>query len=71
VSESYHALTVVLDHDVHEADVEALLTTIRHIRGVLSVQPHVAGWDELAARQRALMDLRAKVIDAMDGTVKV
>lgn len=60
------AFTVVLDRDIREDDVEPLLTAIRLLRGVLTVEPHVASLDMQIAHARAKAELRSAMLKGLD-----
>jgi len=62
-----HSLTVVLDHDIREDDAEPILNAIRMIRGVIDVSGNVASSASYMAEQRAIEQLRGKVLDALYG----
>lgn len=56
-----NALTVVLEQDIREDDAEELISAIRMLRGVLSVESHVADHASRVAQQRARFDLEQKL----------
>lgn len=62
MSESYNALTVTLDHNVHETDIEHVLNAVRMIKGVQSVVPHVADFETHVAQERARRELGEKLL---------
>ena len=45
----YH---VILTHDIREDDAEAIFTAIRMIKGVLSVTPKIASFEQAVASGR-------------------
>jgi hypothetical protein len=53
MTDRYHALTVILDHDIRADDAEIIINAIRAIRHVLEVRPHVVGVDMVIATVRA------------------
>lgn len=57
----YNALTVVLERDVRDDDVEALQNAIRQLRGVLSVSGNVSGLTDQMAEERARRELGDKL----------
>ena len=61
MTDAYHSLTVVLDHDIRDDDAESILTAIRMIKGVLSVRPKVADMDSHMAEERARRDFGLKL----------
>lgn len=57
----YNALTVILEHEIREDDLEVLISAIRMLRGVSDVRPE--GTDNLAleiAEMRVRRDLTEK-----------
>lgn len=65
MSERIHTLTVVLEKDMHEEDVEGLSKAICRLRGVLTVRGHVANLDSMMAEERAQHELRQKIVDIL------
>ena len=65
MTDRFHSLTVVLEHDMREDDAESLLQAIRHLRGVLSVKGEVASPDTWMAESRARWDLRQKLTEVL------
>lgn len=63
MSDRFSTLVVVLDHDVHEDNIEALVGAIKHLRGVASVKANVTNFEDYAARARVKSDLRKIVFD--------
>jgi hypothetical protein len=62
VTDRIHALTVVLEDDVREDDVEAIVAAIRMIRRVLSVKAHVADHRLHAAEERVRRQLGDEIL---------
>lgn len=61
------ALTVVLDKDYREDDVEAIITSIKMTRGVLSVIPKIViGIDEHVAYMRIKNKVVNKILDIFE-----
>jgi hypothetical protein len=68
MTDSYNALTVVLERDIRWDDAETLILAIRQLRGVLAVHPNVSGGgdiDGMVAEQRVRAELRQKLWDAL------
>jgi hypothetical protein len=65
MTDRINAITVVLERDAREDDVEVILNAIRLIRGVLSVTPHVAQLQDHIAQERAQHALRAKLREVL------
>lgn len=61
MTDRYHAFTVVLETDIRSDDAEELLRAILMLKGVLSVNPHIADIDSHVARQRARAELVEKI----------
>jgi len=59
------ALTVVLDHDIREDDVQLIRGAIQMIRGVLSVDTHVRDLDLHIATERARREFENKLWEAL------
>lgn len=57
----YNAVTVVLDREIREDDAEHPLTAIRMLKGVLSVEPHVADVETHIAETRVRRELGDKL----------
>ena len=66
MTDRYHTLTVVLEHDIRDDDAESLISAIEHIRGVLSVSGNVADIQSHFAEERARLDLRRKLFEVFD-----
>jgi hypothetical protein len=59
--------TVVFDADYRTDDVEAILNTIRMIKGVASVTtPHVMQISDYLAREALRHEVRTKLVEAID-----
>lgn len=65
MTDRINALTVVLEEDVRVDDAEALISAIRHIRGVRSVRKHVASMEDHIALERARSDLARKLWEVL------
>lgn len=61
MTDRIHSITVVLDHDMREDDVQNVIAAIGMIRGVLSVTPHVSDLTSHMAEQRARAELGEKI----------
>lgn len=57
---------VTLAEDVREDDAEAILSALRMVKGVLSVEPIVADHGLHIATQRARQECRGKILDLLD-----
>ena len=65
MSDRIGALTVVLKHDIRDDDAKGLIDAIMYMRGVLSVQPHVADVSDHIAQVRVRTQLLAKLMDEL------
>lgn len=65
MSDRYFALTVALDKDMKDEDAEAIIEAIRMIRGVLSVEPHVADIVNWTATERARSHLIGRILEVL------
>lgn len=63
MTDRIHSITVVLEHDMRDDDIEPLLDAIRMLRHVQSVTPNVADYTSHMAEQRALEAWRTKLHD--------
>jgi len=63
MTDRFHSLAVVLDHDIRDDDCEMLINAIRMIRGVQSVTGCLADSMTYMAEQRAINGLGQKIID--------
>lgn len=61
------AFTIVLDKDVREDDVEFILNAIRMIKGVMSVEPHIA---DISSEGIGRMRMHAILWDAILKTLR-
>jgi hypothetical protein len=62
MTDRINALTVVLEQDYREDDAESLISAIKLLRGVISVEKNVTDLSDHVAEQRAQHELRAKLI---------
>jgi len=65
MTDRFHTLTVVLEHDIRDDDAQALISAIGQLRGVLSVTGVVADLDSHMARERARHELGQKLLDVV------
>lgn len=76
MTDRIHALTVVLDRDYRDDDVECIVKAIEMVRGVASVEMHVTDFEDHTARERVRHDLARTFLDVyravLDGkTIKI
>lgn len=65
MSDRHHALTVVLDADMREEDLEPLRLAIAQLRGVADVVPVVASLGDYMARARVRAEIASKLYTAV------
>jgi len=65
VTDRVHSLTVVLDRDFRDDDVEVIVSAIHLIRGVLRVDTHVSEIGDHMAESRAIEHWRRKLVDLL------
>lgn len=61
MTDRHNGYYIVLEKDIRDDDAEATIAAIKQIRGVLSVTPNIAGFDEHIAEMRARSDLAEKL----------
>ena len=59
------ALTVALEEDIREDDVEQLVMAIKRLRGVLAVDTAAADPVDFVARERVRRELTGKLWDVL------
>jgi len=65
MTDRIHSLTVVLEKDMRDDDCESLISAIRMLRNVLSVEPHVTDFGDHTARERARCELGEKLWEVL------
>jgi hypothetical protein len=68
VTDRIHALTVALDRDIREDDIESLVAVIKHLRYVSAVTAHPVDYQTYAARSLADSEWRKKLLDLLSPT---
>jgi len=63
MTDRIHSLTVTLERDIRDDDIEPLVEAIQMLRGVLDVQTFVADPESHMAEMRAKDDLRKKLFE--------
>lgn len=58
-------ITVSLEHDMRDDDVECIINAIKSLRFVLNVEPNVSSPSDWMAVGRAKADLRGKIWEAL------
>ena len=67
MTDRYHTLTVVLEHDMRDEEVDLLVQAMRQLRGVTSVSAHVADYTSFMAEERAKRALRERLWQVLEG----
>lgn len=65
MTDRIHSVTVVLDKDYRDDDLEALMTALKMLKGVIAVEPHVADPVTMMAYARARHDLSDKIWEVL------
>lgn len=63
-------LTVALDHDIRDDDIQPLIQAIKLLRGVLTVESNVADPSDWLAEERARREIGQKLLDVVYPKVK-
>lgn len=63
---SYNALTVILERDISDEQLEMMTTAISMLRGVLRVVPGEVTSADVIAEMRAKHELRRKLSEALN-----
>lgn len=66
MTDRINALTVVLDHDYRDDDIEVVIQCIQLLRGVISVTPNITDISDHIALARAKQELREKLYKALE-----
>lgn len=66
MTDRIHALTVVLDRDIREDDIEDIIAAIKMNRFVADVKIHVANTEDYMARARVRSDIRFEIHKAIE-----
>ena len=67
MTDRVHSLTVVLEADVRDDDIQPVINAIRMIKCVIDVRPEVANITTHMAEKRARMDLQKQLWDVLNG----
>ncbi len=67
MSDRICGLSVTLEREIREDDIQPLLTAIQQMRGVAKVEMQVANSDHYFAKESAKFELRQKVVKALEG----
>lgn len=67
MTDRHAGYVVTLAEDVREDDAEAIITALRMTKGVASVRPIVSDFALQIAEDRARREMRAKVVEFLEG----
>lgn len=62
MTDRYNALTIILESDIRDDDAQPLIEAIKQLRGVLSVEPHLATPEEAIAEARVRSELGKELL---------
>jgi hypothetical protein len=65
MTDRFNTLTVVLERNMRDDDAESLIQAIQMLRGVAAVAGDVANSETYMATERARLELRQKLWDAL------
>ena len=65
MTDRIHALTVVLDQDYRDDDVQAIINAIEMIKGVIKVDSTVTTHNDFLARTKIKYEIRNKILDLL------
>lgn len=66
MTERYAGFYVILEKDIREDDAKATISAMRHIKGVLSVEPKVTdNFDGLMIRHRFIREMEDGIFEMM------
>lgn len=65
MTDRIHSLTVVLEREMRDDDVDGLAEAIRRLRNVCSVSLNVAELEHYAAKEQARRELTKKLLDVL------
>jgi len=65
MTDRINSLTVILEKDFREDDVEDIINAIYMVKGVLSVQKQIANVTDMIAAQRVRAELQAKIWEVL------
>ncbi len=65
MTDRLNGVWVAFEKDIRDDDAEGLIDAIRHLRGVLAVEPHVASMSDYVAEERVRLEWRKKLADLL------
>lgn len=63
MSDHYAGVVVTFEHDIKDEDAERLLEVLRHLHGVIGVEPQVRDVKDHMARARVDMEWRGAMVE--------
>lgn len=69
MSDRVKGLTVVLDGDYREEDIEMIKELILQIKGVKTVKESIVNVDDLINRARITIEIKEKIYDFLKGLI--
>ena len=70
MTDRIHSLVVVLEEDVRDDEIQPLISAIKHMRNVLSVEGNISDYTAYMAQERARSILRDKASNALRELVR-
>lgn len=68
MTDRIHSITLALDYDIRDDDIEPLLIACGMLKHVIKVQPNITDSTTFAIRSRVEHELRQRVYDAINFT---
>lgn len=62
MTDRHAAYIIVLDHDIRDDDAEPILTALRMVKNVISVEPVVSSYETHIAESRAESAWRDRIV---------
>lgn len=69
MSDRVKGLTVVLDNDYREEDIEMIKELIFQIKGIKTVKESIVNVDDLINRARITIEIKEKIYDFLKGLI--
>lgn len=65
MTDRVHSLTLILDRDIREDDIESLVQALYHLKHVIQVDKNVSNIESHMAEGRAKWELRRQLVQVM------
>lgn len=62
MSDHYNSFIVILEHDIKDDEAKPIIEAIKQLRGVLNVEPHIAGFEDAIAQSRVRTEFGRKLL---------